>query len=176
MRKMNNQGFLLLETLLVAVFIASTLIFLYVQFGKVRDSYNASFHYNTVASAYSTHTFLEYLQENGIQNLSTTLATTDTAYIDVTKCSATYLTQTTMCTTLLSKLGIKKMYYVSDDLTKFKANLPSDMSNAFKAYVATLKSGEGLGYRIIAEYTDGTFASILARSHFYDSGDSGSSD
>lgn len=164
MRKVNNKGFMLMETLLVSVFIVSTLVFLYIQFGKVRDSYNDSFHYNTVASAYSTNTFLQYLQENGIENLSKTLSTTDTVYIDLTTCSATYLTQTSMCTKLISKLGIKKIYYVSSDITNFKNNLPSGMSNSFKKYVRTLKSKDGLGYRLIAEYKDGTFASILARS------------
>lgn len=171
MRKINQKGFMLMETLLVSVFVVSTLLFLYVQFGKVRSGYQSSFHYNTVGAIYSAGSFLEYLKENGIENLSTTMDTTDSAYIDLTSCPASYLSSTAMCSTLITKLNIKKIYYVSSDLTKFKQNMPAGISGSLKNYVKTIK-GDGIGYRLLIEYKDQTFASILARGNGT-TGDSG---
>ena len=39
----NNKGFVLVETLLVSVFILTTLIFLFIQFRTVKQSFDRSF-------------------------------------------------------------------------------------------------------------------------------------
>lgn len=164
MRKSNEKGFMMIETLLVSVFIASTLIFLYIQFQKVRNGYNNSFTYDTVNGIYANQVILGYLQENGIKNLSNTMENTSISHIDLTSCPAGYLENTSICNYLLSDLGVKKIYYVSSDVTEFQKKMESlGLSSKLKRYVNTIKSTNGIGYRLITEFQDGTYATILVR-------------
>ena len=48
MKKKNNKGFMLVETLIVATFLVTTLLFIYVQFNNITRTYDTSFRYNTV--------------------------------------------------------------------------------------------------------------------------------
>lgn len=164
MGKSNEKGFMLIETLLVSVFIASTLIFLYIQFQKVRNSYSNSFTYDTVNGIYANQVILGYLQENGIKNLSNAMESTSSTYIDLTTCPGAYLENTAYCNRILSDLGVKKIYYISSDVTAFKGKMESlNLSSKFKRYVNTIKPTNGIGYRLITEFQDGTYATILAR-------------
>lgn len=169
MRKSNEKGFMLIETLLVSVFIASTLIFLYIQFQKVRNSYSNSFTYDTINGIYANKVILEYLQENGINNLSRTMQNTSVSYIDITDCPAAYLENTSYCNRIMSDLGVKRIYYVASDVTAFKDKMDSiGLSNKFKRYVNAMTGNVGVGYRLVTEFDDDTYASILVRSNTVD--------
>lgn len=165
MLKKNNKGFMLLETLLVSVFIASTLIFLYIQFQKVRDSYQSSFSYNTVIGTYASSNFLKYLQENGISNLSNTI-NSGTVYIDLTTCPSAYLTNTPLCKKLVTELGIKKVIYASSDTSALITRMAtvSDISPKLKSFIKSIKVNNRISYRLLFEYNDETYSTILARS------------
>lgn len=166
MRKRNCQGFMLVETLLVSVFIASTLIFLYIQFQKVRDSYDVTFSYNTIEGVYSSKVLLEYLQENGIANMSNALKSTSITQIEVSTCPSAYLTNTTFCNRLVDSLNIRRAYYVSSDVTNFKNKVkPLGLSNKFQSFIRSIKDSDGIGYRLVIEYNNDTYATILARNN-----------
>ena len=45
--KKNNQGFMLVEFLVVSIFVLGTLIFLTIEFNNINKSYNRSFKYDT---------------------------------------------------------------------------------------------------------------------------------
>lgn len=163
MRK-NNKGFMLIETLLVSVFVVSTLIFVYIQFEKVRNSYQTSFEYNTINGVYNANTILKYLKENGIENLNNTIKS-GTTYIDITNCPGGYLSNTSFCYRLLSDLKVKKILYVSSDVTDFKSKMnQAGISNKFKRFVNTIKKTSNTGYRLLIEYADESYTSILAKS------------
>ncbi len=161
--KINNKGFMLLETLIVAVFLVATLIFLYVQFNRVRSSYNISFTYNTSTNVYSSNTFLDYLKENGLSLMYQELKENKEQVYDLSSCEHPYLENTEMCKSLVSNLGIKEIYLVSSDLIWIKQNIPASASNEMVRFINTLKEQDGVGSRLIVEFSDGTFASILAR-------------
>lgn len=166
MGKRNHQGFMLIETLLVSVFIASTLIFLYIQFQKVRDSYDVTFSYNTIDGVYSSKVLLEYLQENGIANMSNALKSNSITQIEVSTCPGAYLTNTTFCNRLVENLNIRKAYYVSSDVTNFRNKMKSlGLSNKFQTFIRSMKDSDGIGYRLVIEYNDDTYATILARNN-----------
>ena len=52
MKKNNNKGFMLLETMIVSAFIITTLTFLYVQFSNLKKSYEESFKYDSIPELY----------------------------------------------------------------------------------------------------------------------------
>lgn len=166
MLKKNNKGFMLMETLLVSVFLASTLIFLYIQFQKVRDSYQSSFTYDTVINTYASSNFLKYIQENGIKNLSKTIDS-GTVYIDLTDCPSGYLTNTPLCQKLIKDLGIKKVIYSSSDTTNLitRMNNSSDFSPKFREFIKNIKVTNRISYRLSIEYNDETYSTVLARSN-----------
>lgn len=163
MRK-NSKGFMLMETLMVSVFAVSTLIFIYIQFEKVRTNYQTSFQYNTVNGVYDASTILRYLKENGIENLNNMIEN-GTTYIDITTCPGGYLSNTTFCNRLLTDLQVKKIFYTSSDLTGFKSKMKSaGVSNKFQRFIRSVKSSSDTGYRLLVEYNDDTYATILSKS------------
>ena len=163
MRK-NNKGFMLIETLLVSVFVVSTLIFIYIQFEKVRNSYQTSFSYNTTNGVYGANAILTYLKENGMENLDKRIDEGD-AYIDLTNCPGSYLSTTAFCHRLLTDLKVHKIFYVSNDVTNFKSKMDqAAISNKFKSFVRSIKEPDTAGYRLLIEYENEEYATILTTS------------
>lgn len=163
MRK-NNKGFMLIETLLVSVFVVSTLIFIYIQFEKVRNSYQTSFSYNTTNGVYGANAILKYLRENGIDNLDKKIDE-GSAYIDLTNCPGGYLSNTSFCHRLLTDLKVQKIFYVSSDVTNFKSKMDqAAISNKFKSFVRSIKPTDNAGYRLLIEYANEEYATILTKS------------
>ena len=168
MRK-NNKGFMLIETLLVSVFVVSTLIFIYIQFEKVRNSYQTSFAYNTTNGVYGANTVLKYLRENGIENLEKEIDK-GSAYIDLTNCPGGYLSNTSFCHRLLTDLKVQKIFYVSSDVTNFKNKMnQAAISNKFKSFVHSIKPTNDSGYRLLIEYQNEEYATILTKVEIVDS-------
>lgn len=161
MRNNNNKGFMLIETLLVSVFVVSTLIFVYIQFEKVRNSYQTSFEYNTINGVYGADTILKYLKENEIENLNNAIKDGRT-YVDISNCPGGYLSNTSFCQRLLTDLKVKKIFYTTVDITEFKKKInQAAISNKLKQFIRSIKSSDETGYRLIVEYEDNTYATIL---------------
>ena len=66
MQKKNSNGFMLAETLIVTIFVAGVLIFLFIQFSSLSKSYEESYIYNTVEGLYSLNGFNNLLKEKNI--------------------------------------------------------------------------------------------------------------
>ena len=62
MKKIDNRGFMLTETLIVATFLVTTLLFLYIQFNNVTKTYDTSFKYNTVNGLYAVNNIINYIK------------------------------------------------------------------------------------------------------------------
>ena len=58
---MNNKGFLLVETIVVATFLLTVLTILFLQFKNLIVSYNNSYNYNTVEGIYNLNTVRNYI-------------------------------------------------------------------------------------------------------------------
>lgn len=157
MKKMNNRGFMLTETLIVATFLVTTLLFLYIQFNKVTKTYEDSFKYNTVNGLYATNNILDYLQKEGMGKLAEKL--NGQTYVDFTSCSKDFFFEQSYCQVLLESLKVEKALFTKADLTNIKAShkgLDQDMVS----FIDYLKDTSSLKYRLLVKFKDGTFASI----------------
>lgn len=158
MKKNNNSGFMLLETLLVSTFVLGVMTYIIVQFSALKRSYNDSFNYNTIVGLYGVKNMHEYATKYSMypvlkENI-TTLGYTDTI------CSINQAN--TNCNKLLTNLDIEKIIFVQDSV--FKKNINTDIT-LFKEdyelyhFVKKIKFEDNT-YRWIIKYTDNTYATI----------------
>ena len=101
MKKLDNRGFMLTETLVVAAFIIATLVFLYTQFRAVNKSYTMSFKYNNAEELYSLGNMRKYLSQNGIDVVASVVDHMETKNADITTCNGTWLSESNYCSSLI---------------------------------------------------------------------------
>ena len=116
MKKMNNRGFMLSETLIVATFLVTTLLFLYVQFNKVTKTYDTSFKYNTVNGLYSTNNIINYIKNDGLNNLKVELSQDGIEFVDIASCHTDYFKEKDYCSVLIESLNIKTAIFTNENL------------------------------------------------------------
>lgn len=169
MKKFDNKGFLLTELLVTATLVSTVLIFLYTQFYTIKRSYDTSFKYNTVNGLYALYNVREFIKENDIYILVQGLNTT--SYIDL-KNDNLQTTNTTYFNELMVGLNIKYLIFTNQNID----NLINQINNGtalnsdtneyenFNKFIRKIdydKDEFSNNYRIIAEFNDNTFASIL---------------
>lgn len=168
--KNTKRGFILIETLIVSVFILSTLVFLYVQFQKIEAGYEKSFIYNTTNNLYKVNNIRDYLL-NGLKtgtsnydNVLTEFLSEPQSHINISDCPSTLiLTNTDYCEELFNKLEVKSVIFTRDDLTDLKADVNNLylLSEGMKDFIRHLKqSGEDFEYRLIVEFNDETYGTL----------------
>ena len=147
MKKMNNKGFLMVEALIVSTFVVTVLIYFFVQFKKVDNSFEISYTYNTVNGLYAVNNISDYLdnlyeQNSDFKNLidgqviSPVISETTVVYkvIYDSDTATSDLVCDTYCSNLMQSINIKKAILASGDLDAllqfFKdvenGNLPTD--------------------------------------------------
>lgn len=87
MKKKNDKGFMLAETLIVTTFVASVLIYLFIQFTNLSKSYDESYIYNTTEGLYALEDIKNYMYSDyeALSFIKSTLNSAD--YIDISDCS-----------------------------------------------------------------------------------------
>ena len=169
MKKLDSKGFLLTELLVTATLVSTVLIFLYTQFYTIKRSYDTSFKYNTVNGLYALSNVRSFLEENDIYILTQGLNTT--SYIDL-KNDNLQTANTTYFNELMTGLNIKYLIFTNQNID----NLINQINNGtalnsdtneyedLKKFIKRLdfdNKDTSNNYRIIAEFNDNTFASIL---------------
>lgn len=157
MKKIDNKGFMLTETLIVATFLVTTLLFLYIQFNNVTKTYDTSFKYNTVNGLYAVNNIINYVKSDGIDTLKTSINNVD--YIDITDCSDVYFTEQNYCNTLMDTLKIKTVLFTKENLSSLKSSRTT-LDQTMIDFIKFINYEEVTGYRIIIEFNDSTFASL----------------
>ena len=184
MSRNNQKGFLLAESLIVATFVLSLLIFLFVQFKNLSTSYDAGFKYNSVEGLYALDNVKTYLKENASDNkkVSDSLKAQTKPYLYIYKsgdatCNDNIgLRGTGYCKTLMEEQNIKSIIFTranvteGDNSTSLKkwlknTNLNEEESNIFsenmKDFILRVNVKEiNHTYRLIAEFNDGSFATF----------------
>jgi len=154
MKKINNKGFSLVETLVVTIFIATVLIFLFIQFSNLNSSYEDSFKYNTVEGLYALEDIKEYLENDfEYQLIENELSSKN--YIDISDCSI-FLDET-YCQKLLEFENINNIV-VAKNLDSYE-NIFTN-SKEFIEFSSKINNKGKEKYRIIASFNDNTFATI----------------
>ncbi len=153
MKKMNNKGFLLVETIVVATFTVTVLVALFLQFKNLLVNYNDSYNYNTVQGVYDLGAY-----KKCIQITETKIKTSDSKpYQDVTTIG------NATCNRIKTASHFKTIILTNSDLGTLKEyiknNPDTDLSQDMRNMIKSLKN---IDYqdRLIAEFEDGTFASI----------------
>lgn len=169
MKKLDSKGFLLTELLVTATLVSTVLIFLYTQFYTIKRSYDTSFKYNTVNGLYALSNMRSFLEENDIYILTQGLNTA--SYIDL-KTGNLQTANTTYFNELMTGLNIKYLIFTNQNID----NLINQINNGtalnsdtneyedLKKFIKRIdfdNKDTSNNYRIIAEFNDNTFASIL---------------
>lgn len=163
MKKSNNKGFMLVETLIVSTFITGTLVFLFIQFRTINQGYDISFRYNTVNGMYAANNIKEYLLENGADAVGPAVDNASKQYIDITECTDLYLTENAYCLSLVTELNIKKVLVTNNDLSTLLPLLKNDASidEELKDFIRYIAYDKGAtNYRLIVQFNDNTFATV----------------
>lgn len=178
MKKKNNKGFLLIETLIVSTFITSTMIFLFIQFRRVNSTFNRTFSYNTVKSLYALSNINQFIMDNDYEGIMSRMASDENVsklpyailLDDDGLCSEVYITNTDYCNKLVQILGIEELYITSEDLSlnNFLNNLDNygDFDVETKKFIRYIKYDEAtttdemVKMRTIAKFKDGSYATL----------------
>lgn len=156
MKKMNKKGFMLTETLIVSVMIITVLLVLYVQFKNVSKNFEDTFNYDSIGSSYNLYNAKLYIEQSNYSLLASKL--TNEEYVDITNCPNGVFSNTEYCTSLFSNLEIKQLLITNENLTNLINN--NDFDVELNSYMKTIKYDIAPGYRLIASFKDGTYASI----------------
>lgn len=174
MRNIRNEGFMLIETLIVSVFVGVTLIIMFVQLQNIVSSYKRSFSYNTTKALYNTEEYREFLLSKDINGFVNDLNANTNGYIDITNCANAHykLSKDTQqaaldyCKFVHSTLDIKKVLLTKQNLSAIKNNISKNakqdqISQKLVDFVDYIKyDNDNTSVRLIVEYKTDEFASI----------------
>lgn len=155
MKKSNNKGFMLIETLVVTVFVAGVLIFLYMQFSNLSKSYDESYIYNITEGLYALEDLRSYMKQNpstmnyleeNIGNLK---------FIDLTDCSL--FNDKTYCYNLMKLENIDKVFFSTNLLPK---NIINNYDEGFTNFIDKIIEEGEEPYRLVASFNNNTYATL----------------
>lgn len=173
MKKLNDKGFVLVETLIVSVFVMALFTVLYTDLFPLLGEYQKRENYNDIDSKYIAHWVRKMVMASkapALENLPP-----DTMTIDISDCPSTYiysgvnvLGSSKFCQTLKEQAHITKMYVTSYDARKFKQYIKDTWgNNTPKEYRELLEyvnylpvfddTGKETYYRVIIEIDHETY-------------------
>lgn len=155
MKKSNNKGYMLVETLVATTIIVTALLFLYVQYSNITKNYRESFSYNTTNNLYGAYNLKKYILEDGYNTLVEELENHD--YVDITDCSSNYFVDEDYCEVLISSMEIKQVFFTTEDVS----NIDFEVNDAFKSFIKKIVYDDVEEHRLLIEFNDETFATVL---------------
>lgn len=162
--KKNNQGFMLVEALVMSMVIIGVLIYMFIQFQIISRNYDKSFSYNSVTNLYFTNEIKNYLKINDtLTEIKNDIDNAQKKYVIVYQNNSWNISDynTSIGNNLISKANIKTIVVANESLSEFKTERTvgfSEKMNDFIHYVKVDKQEEF--YRIIIEFNDDTYASL----------------
>lgn len=176
MLKINSKGFVLVETLVVAVFVAAIFSVIYANFYPIMGEYEKREAYDDIDSKYATFWFKRIIQSDSVDFTNTNIQNdiTNNSFHEF-NCSndivASDVTAIKVCNSLVTRLGVSHMYITNyklgnrvdpNDKNNFKGKVDANSSNVFSSglqdYVAYLPtyskvpSLNGACYRLVVEF------------------------
>lgn len=133
MLKNNNKGFVLVETLVVAVFVAAIFSVIYANFYPLMGEYEKREAYDDVDSKYATFWFKRIIQSGSVAPTDARSAIANNKYYEFT-CSAIDSADATavkVCNNLVTRFGVEKMY-----ITSYAIGAYEGTSTTFQTVVA----------------------------------------
>lgn len=160
--KKKSKGFMLLETLIVSVSISGILIYLYMQFSTVNDSYHKSFKYNSVESLYKNADIKENIILNGLDQIYTDAD--NNIFVDLSGCQSTYFNNNAYCKELYNILDVKTVLLTKGDITQINNSMKTTQninkySETIRNFMEKIAASDS-DYQLIVEYNDNHVAAI----------------
>lgn len=155
----NNKGFVMAEALIVSAVVLTTLVLIYSQFAKINKYYGESYYYDNVNDIYALDRIFSYLEDESLLSIYNDVST----YLDITDCNLTYYTNKDYCTKLFHYANINKLYIAYNNRVNTYNSMSSinDISVRFLDYINNIDDTDTTyTYRLLAEFNDGTYASI----------------
>ena len=155
MKKKDNKGFMLAETLIVTIFVAGILIFLYLQLSNLNNSYDESYRYNTVEGLYALDDVKDYIEndENALNYIEENID--DLKYIDIKDCRIFANSQD--CLSLLKSVNIDSIFITTNFIP---SNIITDYNQDFLDFINKIKKDGEQTYRIVASFNNSTYATL----------------
>lgn len=173
MLKINSKGFVLVETLVVAVFVSAIFSVIYANFYPIMGEYERREAYDDIDSKYATFWFKRIIQSDSVDFTDIQNNITNNLYHEF-KCSNIVTSDVTaikVCNSLIARFGVMHMYITDyklgnradpTDKNNFKGKVDANSSNVFSSglqdYVAYLPtyskvpSLNGACYRLVVEF------------------------
>lgn len=153
--KKNKRGFILVETLLVTMFVAGALIFVYIQFSKLNKSYDDSYKYNTVEGLYALEDIKNYILNDPMATEYINSNIETQKYIDIIDCKI--FTDIDNCLNLIDLENIKNIFITTNSIPK---NNILKYDEDFNSFINKINSMGTESYRIVAQFNDLTYATV----------------
>ena len=160
MKKNNKKGFVLAETIAVSVIIMTSLVIVYTQFATLNNSYKTSFQYNNVNNLYLVNNLRNFIKDDGLDKLIQLLDNNE--YVDITSCPSYLFDEYLYCRLLVDNSNMKTILFTNEDISKLKNSIDStNYSQTMKNYIKKINNSTGNSQRLIVEFEDETYATIL---------------
>lgn len=155
MKKMNNRGFVLAETLVVTTFVSGVLIFLFIQFTNISKNYENNYTYNTVDDLYALEDVKDYILTDyvALNNIESELDSSE--YINISDCSM--FDNKDYCLKLFSienidEIIVTKNYFDKNEIINLNQNLLD--------FIKKINGTNDESYRLIASFKNSTYATL----------------
>lgn len=156
MKKLNKKGFVLAETLVVAVFVMALFSIIYMNFYPLVGEYDRREFYDDVDSKYQAFWIKRMIQDG--MNINSTDLNKDFKNAD-TFCGK-ISTKKALCNSLWEKFRVKHVFITKYKLSEFKTKVENGnigLDSSIRSYVNYLPefkvdSLNGAKYRIIVEF------------------------
>lgn len=158
MKKINNQGFFLIETIAIVGIVITILVTLYSQISITQKNYQLNSKYNTSETIHAAKTIQEYFNQEGITSLISDLSTNP--ILDITS----YEFDTTgYYEQLLDDLDINKIYFSVYDISPVINNYVTyNIDAGMLRFLRSLRvSDTSSSYRIIMSFSNGEYSSLI---------------
>ena len=155
MKKLNNKGFMLAETLIVSTFVAGVLIFLFIQFTNLGKAYDDSYINNTPEGLYALEDIKEYINTDLDVQLYIEQNIETMKYIDLTDCSL--FTNKDYCVNLFELENIDRIFVTINDFDKQSI---TGYNEDFKIFINKIINEGNEKYRLVASFNNGMFATM----------------
>ncbi len=158
MKRINNKGFALVETLVVAMFVMTIFSLVYTNFFPMIGEYEKREKYDDIDSVYNTFLIKRMLEDPSTKtsNYNTMRNEANGGYSDLKRCNTLFSNalKVEYCTRLYDKLKVDKVYLTRYNLTTMK-NRKSSLDSYMADYLDTLPNytkPSSYSYRIVVKF------------------------
>ena len=169
MKKSTNKGYILAETLIVTAIIAGVLIYLLIQLTNLSNGYEKTQNYNSVSNLYALRTIVDFIKDDTTGALQSQLSETHAVdlydYLENAPYQSGSSANPHLCFAIVTGKGIELLYVVPNYFKDNNLSIVTEIHNLandseLDKFIDTINPPGVENYRLIAKFSDGSFATI----------------